>query len=435
MKGSRLFVFLLMLLFTLTSAAYADSLEYGSQGAAVNKLQQQLAGLGYFKGTTTGYYGSKTKEAVKKFQAAKGISKTGTVGPQTTKALSAAWTSSKANTSSKGNTVSAAVKRAQEVLKKMGLYKGKVDGLNGKMTSSATKEFQRKNGIKPTGVLDKATEKEILDHYASTALSSRSGSTSARKDTKAESVNSIKQEAQLKESDSVITETEVKADKETPEAVAATVKEDISADLASDVEEEAPSGVEESSGEPGKPTTEVGKDEPKAPVEPAEKADQNDSRKVEVLDWWKAANKVFARGSKAKVIDVRTGKSFYIKRTYGGNHADCEALTKDDTKIIKDIWGGFNWSRRPILVEIDGRLLAASMSGMPHAGLDNKATNAIVSGRSEGYGRGVNLDAVKNNGMDGHFDIHFKNSRTHGSNRVDPAHQNAIKEAAAAKLK
>jgi hypothetical protein len=164
-----------------------------------------------------------------------------------------------------------------------------------------------------------------------------------------------------------------------------------------------------------------------------EKAESNG--KIEVLDWWTEANKVFARGSVAKVIDVRTGKSFNIKRTYGGNHADCETLTKEDTKIMKEIWGGsFNWSRRPVIIEINGRYLAASMAGMPHAGLDSKPVNSIVSSRSGGFGRGTNLDTVKNNNMDGHFDVHFKNSRTHGSNRVDPAHQNAIKEAAAAKL-
>lgn len=434
MKGSKLYVFLLVLLFSLTSAAYADSLEYGSQGKAVTKLQQQLAGLGYFKGAATGYYGSKTQEAVKKFQAAKGISRTGTVGPQTTKALSTAWTSSKVKTSSKGNTVSAAVKKAQEILKKMGLYKGKVDGLNGNMTSAAVKEFQRKYGIKATGILDKTTEKKILDHYASTASSSRSGSTSARQDIKAEPENTDKQEAQLKESDPIIAETEVKADEETTNAIEASVSEEVSANLSSDGEEEPLSNLEESAAEPEKTVSEDGQAKVEAPAESEEPAKQDDSKKIEVLDWWKAANKVFARGSKVKVIDVRTGKSFYIKRTYGGNHADCETLTKEDTKILKDIWGGFNWSRRPILVEIDGRLLAASMSGMPHAGLDSKATNAIVSSRSEGYGRGVNLDAVKNNGMDGHFDIHFNNSRTHGSNRVDPAHQRAIKEAAAARL-
>lgn len=158
--------------------------------------------------------------------------------------------------------------------------------------------------------------------------------------------------------------------------------------------------------------------------------------KIEVLDWWKDARYVFKIGTVATVIDVRTGKSFKIKRTYGSNHADCETLTQADTNTMKEIWGGeWNWSRRPVILEIGGRKLAASMAGMPHAGLDEQPANALVSSRSGDYGRGYNLDTVKDNGMNGHFDVHFLNSRTHGTNRVDPQHQAAIKEAAKAVLK
>ena len=35
-------------------------------------------------------------------------------------------------------------------------------------------------------------------------------------------------------------------------------------------------------------------------------------------------------------------------------------------------------------------------------------------------------DSVKNNGADGHVDIHFLNSKTHSSNKLDTAHQNNI---------
>lgn len=375
MKRSKHFVFLLVLVFSLTSVTFADTLKFGSKGAEVTKLQTQLKQMGYYSYSVTGYYGSITKAAVKKFQAEKGISTTGTVGPQTTKALSAAGTSSVSSRSNKDSAAEKeALKKTQGILQKMGLYKGKIDGLFGKMTSAAVKEFQKKYGMELTGTLDNETEAKILNHYASTAASSRGGSAaSAGQVSRIEAVNAEKQEVQMMEADLKANET---PDTANPEA----------------------------------------------------------ERKIEVLDWWTGANAVFARGSTARVIDVRTGESFYIERTYGGNHADCETLTKEDTKIMKEIWGGFNWSRRPVIVEINGRLLAASMAGMPHAGLDNKHANAIVSGRSEGYGRGANLDAVKNNGMDGHFDIHFKNSRTHGTNRVDSAHQKAIKEAAAAKL-
>lgn len=120
------------------------------------------------------------------------------------------------------------------------------------------------------------------------------------------------------------------------------------------------------------------------------------------------------------------------KRTYGYNHADCEGLTAKDSAILKSIYSGsWSWTRRPIIVIIKGRKIAASMAGMPHAGLDRYPANVKVHGRSGGYGYGDNLDAVKGNIMDGHFDVHFLKSRTHGTNRVNAAHQNAIKRALA----
>jgi peptidoglycan hydrolase-like protein with peptidoglycan-binding domain len=393
MKKSRFFVFFLVLVISLTSVAFADTLKYGSKGAEVTKLQTQLKKLGYFSGKTTGYFGSKTKASVKKFQAKKGISTTGTVGPQTTKALFVTGTSSRSSASKAQNAITKETTiKAQTVLKQMGLYKGKIDGLFGKLTSAAVKEFQKKNGLRLSGVFDKETETKIQHYQAVKVTSSRGSSALNNKASRIEAVKAdteaVNTEAALEtESDNTLTNEGEEEDQE----------------LEEDTE-----------------------------VEPVE----TDSKgKIEVLDWWTKANKAFARGSAAKVIDVRTGKSFNIRRTYGGNHADCETLTKEDTKIMKEIWGGsFNWSRRPVIVEVNGRFLAASMAGMPHAGLDNKPANVTVSNRSLGYGRGVNLDAVKNNNMSGHFDIHFKNSRTHGSNRVDAAHQKAIKEAAAAKL-
>ncbi|KUO72390.1 MAG: hypothetical protein APF77_06075 [Clostridia bacterium BRH_c25] len=402
MRRSKLFIFLLVLVFSLTSATFADTLKNGSKGAEVTKLQTQLKKLGYFSSNATGYYGSITQAAVKKFQAGKGIAVDGIVGSQTSKLIFDNRTSSRSSTS---NAQSAAaketLKKTQTILRQMGLYKGKIDGINGKQTAAAVKEFQGKNNMNTTGVIDKETETKILNYYTTAAVSSRGGSTASKgQASRIEAVNADKEEVQLAKVDEAAAEAEIKVEADSM--------------AASEGEEEIQEPEEDISEEPVK---------------------ADSKSKIEVLDWWTEANKVFARGSNAKVIDVRTGKSFNIKRTYGGNHADCETLTKEDTKIMKEIWGdSFNWSRRPVIVEINGRLLAASMAGMPHAGLDSKPTNAVVSGRSQGYGRGVNLDAVKNNNMDGHFDIHFKNSRTHGTNKVDAAHQKAIKEAAAAKL-
>jgi hypothetical protein len=151
------------------------------------------------------------------------------------------------------------------------------------------------------------------------------------------------------------------------------------------------------------------------------------------LPWFGQAENIFSIGTVATVTDVATGLKFKLKRTYGYNHADCETLRLKDTEILKQIYGGqWSWERRAVIVEINGQKIAASITGMPHAGRDDQPANIQVSNRSKGYGYGYNLDAVKGNGMDGHIDIHFLGSKTHGTNRVDPQHQAKVKEAAAA---
>lgn len=147
------------------------------------------------------------------------------------------------------------------------------------------------------------------------------------------------------------------------------------------------------------------------------------------LDWFSQVRSLWDRGENATITDVNTGKSFQVKRTYGTNHADVEPLTKKDTAIVKEIWGGFSWTRRAVVVEIGSYTIAASMTAMPHAGVDSKTAGRYVSNRSGGYGYGVNLDAVKNNGCSGVMDIHFKNSRTHTTNTKQSSHQNMVAKA------
>lgn len=155
-----------------------------------------------------------------------------------------------------------------------------------------------------------------------------------------------------------------------------------------------------------------------------------EAKKSGSLDWFKEVRGLWERGEDALVTDVDTGLSFKVKRTYGTNHADVEPLTKKDTEIIKKIWGGFSWERRAVIVEFGNCIVAGSMTAMPHAGVDSAAANEYVKNRSEGYGYGVNLDAVKNNGCSGVMDIHFKNSRTHSTNIVQKVHQDMVKKAA-----
>ena len=144
----------------------------------------------------------------------------------------------------------------------------------------------------------------------------------------------------------------------------------------------------------------------------------------EILDWYTEAQYVFSTGKTGKLIDPITGKSFNVKRTMGAGHSDTETLTDEDSKIMKEIFGGvWTWTRKALILEVDGRRLAASISGMPHAGVDGVAYLQTVANRSDNYGTGPNLDTISGNGMDGHFDLYFLNSRRHIDNKIDAPHQ------------
>ncbi|MTI71950.1 MAG: peptidoglycan-binding protein [Firmicutes bacterium] len=159
---------------------------------------------------------------------------------------------------------------------------------------------------------------------------------------------------------------------------------------------------------------------------------RSSSRKYgEYLDWWEEVRyKIVNVNDIVKVKDLVTGIFFNIKVTGGTNHADVEPLTLSDAKKIKNIWNGYSWARRAVVVYTNEKAIAASMNGMPHAGVEDEPARKWVSDRSGGFGDGINYDTVKGNGFDGHLCMHFKNSRTHGSNREDENHQLAVKKAA-----
>lgn len=452
MRRGKLLIFLLIFIFLGSTAVYADTLKEGSRGAEVNRLQTQLKKLGYFKGSVTGYFGSATKAAVKKFQQKKGFIATGKVDDKLKSLIFGNGTSTKSASKAGSADVSRdTLKKIQSELKKKGLYKGGIDGLNGKQTVSAVKQFQQKNGLKITGKIDMTTKDKIL--AVSTTNQKKTAVKANKENAPVIAQLSEKQKTALPEQKAAVASKDTADDisggeEETKTEDNAAVQASMGPDpesiegynaeaeylayLQAEMSKEA--SLQEVTLQEVTLQTVAKAASPSDDQSSSQAALKSSEGKVEVLDWWKDANKVFYIGAVAKVTDIWSGKSFYIKRTYGRNHADCETLTPEDTEIMKGIWGGsWNWSRRPVILEFEGRRLAASMAGMPHAGLDEQPVNKIVSSRSAGYGRGYNLDKVKDNDMDGHIDVHFLNSRTHGTNRVDPGHQKAVKEAAKVK--
>ena len=342
------FVFCFVSLFSLCSIetfAASRVLKEGMSGSDVTSLQQDLRTLGYLKVSPTGYYGSLTKSAVERIQDSNGLDGDGVAGIKTlsliTKLLDAKTTNASRSSSSSGalkeGMSGSRVTQMQNDLKKLGYFSASPTGYFGSLTKTAVKKFQKAYGLGQDGVAGNSTLTKI-----SKLLGTKTSTT-----------------------------------KETASR----------------------GSVDRTGGY--------------------------------LVSWYGGAENIFGKGDIAEVYDIRTGRTFKIKRTYGHNHADCETLTSEDTKIMKSIYGGeWGWERRPVVITVNGRKLAASMAGMPHAGVEGSPANTYVSSRSGGYSGGDNLDAVKGNNMSGVFDLHFLNSRTHGTNKVDSNHQKAIKEAA-----
>ncbi|MFC0560047.1 hypothetical protein [Halalkalibacter alkalisediminis] len=115
---------------------------------------------------------------------------------------------------------------------------------------------------------------------------------------------------------------------------------------------------------------------------------------------WEEIDEIIPRYTTFTITDLETGLRFKAQRRAGSNHADVQPLTKADTAIMKEAYGGkWSWKRRAILVHHNGQALAASMHGMPHGG------GALA------------------NGFPGHFCIHFKDSLTHSTRSLDLSHQ------------
>jgi len=143
------------------------------------------------------------------------------------------------------------------------------------------------------------------------------------------------------------------------------------------------------------------------------------ARTGEYLDWFKevlpmaeAQYGADYRG-KIKIVieDYYTGVKINALFSYGHNHMDIEPLTKEDTEKIKKLWNyNYAWTMRPVLVQYLGHTVAGSLAGMPHAA--------------------STLDRIGDNGMGGVLDLHYKNSRTHATNKIDNRHQTQVKIAA-----
>lgn len=127
----------------------------------------------------------------------------------------------------------------------------------------------------------------------------------------------------------------------------------------------------------------------------------------ELVDWSVVKTLLFA-GQSYTVTDFNTGRQFRLTFTGGENHAEMEAASATDIAALKEVFGGqFSFFKRPAVIAVGDKLIAASLQGYPHG-----------------------EDTVSGNDMDGHLCMYFSGSISHVSNLPDAEHAAQVYKAA-----
>ena len=411
-----------------SSSSSSSTLRKGDEGDAVKEMQKKLIQLGYLDTDATGLFGSATREAVKAFQKAQGISADGLAGSATLKALANAAGGSSSGDKSSSTASSSSMQKGdegsnvtslQKMLIQLGYLKTDATGYFGSATKDAVLSFQKAAGLSADGVAGPATVK---------ALEKKSGSGSTNASTSTSSSGVLREgdeKDDVKAMQELLIEAGYLKTKATGffgSATAAAVRSfqkdhSLSADgvvgqatmtllkkastIVNDDSNKDNSSVmipeEVDDGNDGAPATDIGKVE-----------DTQVRGDIVLEDWWSGKiDSIIKRSQTFTVTDVITGKSFRCARYGGQNHLDAEPYTAEDAAIMYEIFDyKWTWSARAIWLTFDGVTYAAAMNGMPHGG-----------------------QRINSNNFSGQFCIHFLNSRTHGGNRVNEDMQARIQEA------
>ena len=161
-----------------------ETLEFGSEGTEVRKLQQKLKDLGYLTGSADGKFGVATEAAVIAFQKNNNLTADGKAGvatlnklysgtakkyPGTQSKLDDGGTSGR-DTSDIGSTgyitlekgsTGTQVRTLQKRLKELGYYNGSVDGSYGESTMASIMAFQMRNNLTVDGKAGPATQRVL----------------------------------------------------------------------------------------------------------------------------------------------------------------------------------------------------------------------------------------------------------------------------------
>jgi peptidoglycan hydrolase-like protein with peptidoglycan-binding domain len=287
------------------------------------------------------------------------------------------------------------VRLLQEELARLGYYYGEPDGRYDKQTVNAVEQFQKERGLPLDGQAGGMTLLALFAQIAFNRPLADFGSQTAMDEPAIERTQSIPQESDPGERGSHVKQLQqalVSLNYLPFEAVDGVFSDET---LKAVIAFQKDNGLRET-GKADRDTLQVMFVKPR-----------NVPGITQMLYWYSGGSSRIPVGAIFEVMDVRTGIKFTCRRLCGVSHLDAEPLTSFDTLAMKEAYGGdWSWDRRPILLNYQSEVYAASMNGMPHS-----------------------WQSISTNHMDGHFCIHFFESRIDTSQRVDANHLQCVFEA------
>lgn len=296
------------------------------------------------------------------------------------------------------------VEKLQRALQLKKLYKGKVNGVFDTRTEDAFKIFEKKESLEINGECDYNTSMKL---FGRTIEAPPANNTPVANQNKGSEISdwfksdqsAISSPEPEDSSDSRVAEEAIGSEKKYSPNMKGERTPIINTDLFGN-STQIPAPIVPITN----PAPDTNSPKTSVPIAPIIK---NQTPETKKLDWFLNGVNAIPKRATFSVKDVATGRIFSAVRWSGGNHLDAEPASAADTKVIKEVFGGdWSWARRSILVKYKDHIYAGSMNGMPHG-----------------------TTVVDSNNFSGHFCIHFYNSRTHETNRVDEDHQNAVNAA------
>lgn len=123
---------------------------------------------------------------------------------------------------------------------------------------------------------------------------------------------------------------------------------------------------------------------------------------------WTTVRDMLKENAEYKITDCYTGYTFHLVYHGGENHAEMESSSINETSNFFRICGSeVNFLKRPIVIEINGRSIAASVQCWPHG-----------------------TDYQKGNAMHGHVCVYFDGCVSNVGNMPDVEHNEVVRKAA-----